>query len=674
VDVVVTDEKGQPIPALKAEDFVVKENGVAQSILEFEAVDVSEVLSAPDPSAPATHEVFPVATNESGDEPGRVFLVVLDDLNLSPASAEAVRPALTSFFDIQLRDGDRVTVAPTSGGAWWSGRMTLDRDDLLAALKALKGRRIPETRPERMSDHEAMLIDANRDTDAIAHVAQRYALYGLVGPVPTRYGQLGLPAVTGAGEGLARGIAADVYRQARARTEATLLNLERAMAALAAGRGRRSVLLVSDGFIQDNKLAEFQRVREVALRSNAVLYFLDARGVRTSEMGGPDLPMPADPSYKSLELEYAAAANAGADALAMDTGGFTISNTNDLGGALGRLTRQSRTFYLLGYEPADKRQDGRFRKIQVEVRRPGAVIHARKGYYASGGKQETAAAEKPGSPDPAMARAVDSIVEERGIPLRMAAYVLGAAAEGRATVVLTAEADPAALGFESADGLFKGTLDTRSSVAARDTSLVGNRDRRLDLALRPEARAQMATSWVPVTHAYELVPGRYQASLAVRDRRSGRLGSVRQTFDVPDLHSLRLTTPVLTDTVQRGATAEAPPIPIPIARRTFASGVRLVCTFSVEGASRTDQAAPRVAITYEVRRRDGTVVTRTEPTALQPDEHGVFTSRFALTLNRPGSYEIHLKARDEATGQTAAAVEPFLVAAPPPQEAVRPGF
>jgi VWFA-related protein len=326
-----------------------------------------------------------------------------------------------------------------------------DRDDLLSVVQALKGRRIPDTRPERMSDQEAMLIEVNRDTEAIEHVTQRYALYGLLGPVPTRFGELGLPAVTGAGEGLARGIASEVYRQARARTQATLLSLERAMAALEGGRGRRSVLLVSDGFVQDNKLAEFQRVREAARRSNAVLYFLDARGVRTREIGGPDLPTPPDPSYNSVELEYQAAGNAGADALAMDTGGFTISNTNDIGAGLGRLTRQSRTFYLLGYEPTDKRQDGRFRKIQVEVRRPGAVIHARKGYFASGGKQEAAAAEppRPGSPDPAMARAVDSIVEERGIPMRMAAYVLGAAAEGRATVVLTAEADPAAVGFEN---------------------------------------------------------------------------------------------------------------------------------------------------------------------------------------------------------------------------------
>ena len=102
--------------------------------------------------------------------------------------------------------------------------------------------------------------------------------------------------------------------------------------------------------------------------------------------------------------------------------------------------------------------------------------------------------------------------------------------------------------------------------------------------------------------------------------------------------------------------------------------MRLVCTFAVEGARRTDQAAPRVAITYEVRRRDGTVVTRTEPTPLQPDARGALTSRFALTLNRPGSYEIHLKARDEISGEIAAAVEPFLVAPAPPQEAVRPGL
>ena len=396
--------------------------------------------------SPRPTTASPVATNASGDEPGRVFLVVLDDLEprarlRRQPFARPSRASSTSSFA-------RATgspLAPTSGGAWWSGRMTRDRDDLLAALQALKGRRIPETRPERMSDQEAMLIDANRDREAIAHVAQRYALYGLLGPVPTRFGELGLPPVTGRRRG-----PRPRHRRRRLSTSAGADANDPAQPGAGHRRARG----------RPRPPLRHPRLRRVHPGQQADRVPAGAGG-RPAVERGPLFPRrPRRPRARDRRPRPAHAAgpfvhvrgsrvrrrppNAGADALAVDTGGFAISNTNDLGAGLGRLTRESRTFYLLGYEPADKRQDGRFRKIQVEVRRPGAVIHARKGYYAAGESRRRAAAEKPrpGSPDPAMARAVDSIVEERGDPLRMAAYVLGAAAEGRATVLLDRRGRP----------------------------------------------------------------------------------------------------------------------------------------------------------------------------------------------------------------------------------------
>jgi len=663
VDVVVTDGKGQPIAGLTREDFVVKENGVVQSVLEFEAVDVSESNSL----APAVEQPA-VATNVAPETPGRSFLVVLDDLNLSPSSAELVKSALTKFLEVHVREGDGVTLAPTAGGAWWSGRMTDDRDDLVAALQAIRGRRIPDTRAERMSDHEAMLIETKRDPEAISHVSERYALYGLIGPAPTlRDDSDRAPLDLGQGHVLVRAGATEVYARAKGRNRQTLRSLERAMNALAGGRGRRAVVLASDGFIQDDELPEFQRVRDAARRANAVLYFLDARGLRDPAFDALDLPLVHDQvssNFVSLEREYESMTSAGAQSLAEDTGGFAIRNTNDLAAGLGRISGESRTFYLLGYEPSDKRADGRYRKIQVEVRRPGVSLRARRGYYADGGKQEaTGKPEAPSSAEPPAAalRALDAPNPERGIPVRMTAYILGGATGGRATVLLAAEADPAAIDLEDGGATLKGALETFSSVAARDTGEVARRERLVDLDLRPEVRAQLATTWVPMIHSYELPAGRYQASLAVRDRRSGRVGSVRYDLEVPRLPGLRVTTPILTDALQRGAEGAAP-VPVPIARRTFAPGTRLVCAFAVEGARRDgDAGGPRVVITYEVRRADGTVVTRAWPTPLPLDDKGALSGRFTLTLNRPGGYEMHIRARDEVSGEQATAVQAFVV-------------
>jgi VWFA-related protein len=668
VDVVVTDDHNRPIAGLTREDFVIKDNGVVQPILEFEAVDLAEARTEPVP------ETLPTTVAENGgpETSGRSFVVVLDDLNLSTAAGERVRTAVGKFLEISVREGDRVTLAPTSGAAWWTGRMSQDRHDLQAALQALRGRLAPDTRREHISDYEAMLIEVRRDPEAIAHVTQRFSLHGLIGPAPTVTEEDldRAPLDLGQGDGLVRATASEVYARAKLRTVATLRALERAMVAVSGGRGRRAVILASEGFIHDEGLPEYQRVREVARRSNSVLYFVDARGLQGRSFGGVELPMLPDPrdspSFNATEMEYDAMAGAGAVTLAEDTGGFAIRNSNELAGAFSRISGESRTFYLLGFEPKDKSSTRKFRKLQVEVRRPGVTVRARKGYYPGDEKLATVApaapgATKPGEAPPEALRALDAPIAERGIPLRMTTYVLGAAAGERAKVLLVAEADPDALELVDAGGAtLKGGLESFSTVAARDTGELGQRERILDLNLKPEVLVQMVKTWLPVSHSYELPAGKYQATLVVRDKSSGRVGSVRDEFEVPALPGLRVTSPILTDT-QRGP-AGAPPVPIPIARRKFPPGTRLFCTFAVEGAGRGDEG-PRVAVTYEVRRSVGTVVTRAGPTPLVPDGEGALSSRFALTLNRPGTYEMHITARDERSGEEATAVEAFIVEA-----------
>ena len=59
-----------------------------------------------------------------------------------------------------------------------------------------------------------------------------------------------------------------------------------------------------------------------------------------------------------------------------------FNNTNNLRPAFERVGSDLRNYYLLGYTPANGVYDGRFRKIDVRVRRPGATVAARRGYFA----------------------------------------------------------------------------------------------------------------------------------------------------------------------------------------------------------------------------------------------------------------------------------------------------
>jgi hypothetical protein len=250
------------------------------------------------------------------------------------------------------------------------------------------------------------------------------------------------------------------------------------------------------------------------------------------------------------------------------------------------------------------------------------------------------------------------------MPLRLTAYVLGDGAEGRVKVLLAGEVDPAAVTLEPRDGRLTGGVHSYSILSARDSGEVWRKDRVHDLSLRPEAMTGMATTWLPITHLYELLPGRYQARLAVLDRGSDRTGSVRHTFDVPSSKGLRVTTPVLTDVLVPGAGPDDPAQPVPVARRAFAAGSRLICRVEVWGGG-SARGAPSLEIVHEVRRADGTVAARSAPRPLLPDATGAHADTFKLTLNRPGEYELRLHASDRLSGARAVARTRFSVTAAP---------
>ena len=249
----------------------------------------------------------------------RAFLIVFDDLNLSPASGTKAVALLQKFLERQLRDADCVTVAPSAGGAWWSGCLGDDRSDLARALAAMRGRRAPDRTKERMSDYEALRIHLDNDREAIRHVALRYMANGVAAggsSSQTRPDPAGLAEDMVLAAPKVQAVAADVFAQAWARNEQMLLSLERGLRSLSGGRGRRSVILASNGFIRDTRLPGLQRVREAARRANAALYFLDVEDaspdLQSAEMAGHP-----DPDnrfrYVAVANEYAAEENAGAD-------------------------------------------------------------------------------------------------------------------------------------------------------------------------------------------------------------------------------------------------------------------------------------------------------------------------------------------------------------------------
>ena len=72
--------------------------------------------------------------------------------------------------------------------------------------------------------------------------------------------------------------------------------------------------------------------------------------------------------------------------MSTETGGFAVVNQNDLNAAFARIIQENSSYYLLGYYPTNDRRDGKFRKVDVRVKRPGLQVRSRSGYTAPKGK------------------------------------------------------------------------------------------------------------------------------------------------------------------------------------------------------------------------------------------------------------------------------------------------
>ncbi len=469
------------------------------------------------------------------------------------------------------------------------------------------------------------------------------------------------------GLALIRAKAREVYTEAQSRLRASLDVMERVANSLAGLRGRKTLLLVSEGFVMDANQPEFRSVVQAARRANAVVHFVDTRDpgglVGQAGMAGGNAEFGRDVEERdgTRMLALASLEAGGARSVALDTGG-TITAASNLGQAMGKIARESRAYYLLGYSSTNAKRDGKFRKIEVKLSRPGVDVRARRGYYAPSDKPGPAPSAKE-LPPPVRA-GLDAPTPAGSLPLRLVSHVFGQQAEGKLQVLLLAEADLQVLSLEPRDGRYQAALDTYVVVHGRETGALERNETRLDLDVPAAAWAQVSGSGLPIRREFSLAPGAYQARLLVRDQASGLMGTVRHEFEVPAPGALRISTPVVTDTFQPAANGQ-PARPVPVARRTFRPGAQLGCTFEVYGAA-PDAAhgGPRVSLAYELRRADGTVVASAPERPLTSGPLGQVSPLILVRLpeDAAGDHELVLELRDEVSTRTLEASEPFTVA------------
>jgi VWFA-related protein len=121
---------------------------------------------------------------------------------------------------------------------------------------------------------------------------------------------------------------------------------------------------------------QFHALPDEANRANASFYFIDPRGLPASD----DLLNGRSPK---ADLDMLRTKQNQMRELSDRTDGMALFNSNDLDKELTRIAQDLSSYYLFGYDSTNAKLDGTYRSLTVKVKRPGILVRARHGYRAA---------------------------------------------------------------------------------------------------------------------------------------------------------------------------------------------------------------------------------------------------------------------------------------------------
>jgi len=645
-DLVVRDKKARIVRDLKPEEIQVFEDGVPQTIRHFEFLDgrlpgagettvaaVPETAPANAATAPAGATAAPLSVNTLRQ--ASVVSVVIADL-----TAEGRKEAIDAMKNFL---GDE------------------KGPDLYVGVFRIWGRQITPVQAYTNDEgliskaiHRAVMGAGSADDPDV----DNSGIPQPVAPSSSQSDPSGDINITV--ENAMSAESADAYQG----SVAQLSIIRRLIQAQAALPGRKVVLLFIPGLqAHPDTMEILQSAISVANRANVTVYAWDSLGYRGSDLAksnqllsqaaGLSRARQLNPSravttgeaqaMETAERSISANTRGALEAFAEATGGALLANGKDLRGQFQRAMEDVRTHYELTYAPTNPNEDGRFRKIEVKVARPGTTVFARSGYYAL------------------------PLVNGREVyPFELA--TLGA---------LNATPPPHQFEFHSAALRFRPeTEKTRyafvfqapmrhltinsegkwAAVHVSITALVKDAEGRVvdkiskDIPYQMPANRidEMRQGAVSFTQPFTLPPGRYTIETAVLDRQSGK-ASVRRSVLVVEPAPAGLATSDVT-LVRRVSAVDGPPNS---ADPLQARGGQVLPELSNTVAFAPGDSMSFYAVAYPPQpvegpvemsldlTRDGQTVVHSAGTAVQLEQNGAASvlASFPADKVQPGYYE-----------------------------------
>lgn len=663
--ITVIDKNGRFVDGLERAQFELRVDGQLRPISFFEQVTAGSEREAQLTTKSDSAMVAPPRAT-SGTVRSRSIVFFIDDLHLSPESMHRTRDMLRRFLEHDMGPRDSVAITSASGQIGFLQQFTDNKVVLNAAIDRLSP--IPYdvrgfgTGSTVMTEYLALDIDTRKSDDKVL----RFYIEECMKQTNNFQKASGaLAALRATCETEVKSSARAVLMQAGTITQNMYASLDSLLRSAARAPERKLAFFVSDGFLMDagphgpGLRDKLDRIIDSAQRAGVVIYTVHAKGLVTTF---PDVrnQTPSDPNGRldmALVGEVVATQDA-LNALAEDTGGRALRNTNYFDRWVEKVLDETSNYYLLAWRPdQEEEKTPKFRHVKVTIAgHPELTVRVPRGYVEGPSATQTAnatAAAKPSTnqrakpPEAVLRDALGDYYPNSSLPTRLSLTYLNTP---RNETVLTSSLQIASGSLDyGSDGKQPATVKL-AGVILNDKGKIASSFRN-QLDVKPIA-GQSDASGIIYNERTPMTPGIYQVRVAARDEKSGRVGSALQWIVIPDLatHQLTLSSlllggQLLENVGRKDADAQ---VQLSVDHR-FARAAQLGYWLFIYNAKRDAAGAPDLTVQTMVE-RDGRIVLASPQRRLSngaPDpERIAFGEQLTLKTLSPGKYDLRVTVTD----------------------------
>ncbi len=695
IDAIVTDKNGKVISDLKPEDFELTENGKKRQIVGFSFVntDVQAASLSKEILLSSSNSLLSDTPPRTVGQVGRIYAIVVDDLKLSKTGMDYAKKDLTKFLQTEVKPGDLVAVIKTSGSIGIMQKFTNDKEELLASIDSLKWQPLTSV---GVSSFAPMEISFSSQVLSSMQGGISDALMSkITGAENVGEGLRESVNGTGGLQVLAKVIEAMKYMQGKktvlyvshgfspiggdnadAFNRNTLrMYTESDKSVMNAASGGSIALVDADSITVGGRsyvVNNFLRsLTEMANRNGVSIFTIDPRGAAATNISATDSTGSGLGSMSREQMDGGVTSRNDQirlqqdtlKYLARETGGKAFVNSNEVASDLKESLDIQKGYYLLAYEPDtdtfDPKND-RYNKFDIKVKRSGADVSYRTGFFNTVIENKTKAASE-----------AQTILQKFLTPYNFAdigvelSSLYAGTAGNKSTIRAFVNILPKDLTItdDAATGKKVAKFDMYVAVFNDQGLSAGSAAQNFTVSIDPKTAEVFSRSGLISSMAFGVdKPGVYRVKVLVKDSGSNKIGTISQNIYVPDFEKKTIAfSGLLLQTFSAAEWAELQKNPaaangqkmqVDTAFRHYKTGQVLSYTYALNVSPKSNDA--KISLSTKVM-KDGQLVLTGNSEELAATPGLKANRRNAINLGtdmKPGKYTLLITAAGDKSKST----------------------